>query len=348
MYKPRNRNCPIAWLALGLACSLSTVAFGADANAIAVKKVLSGLNNPHDVAVRPEGTGEVYEVFVAESGAGRISKVRSDKLDKRIDVVSGFSTKAANDNSLTSAGLQSLYFLDHMRLIAAGGDDDGVPFVRLYELPEPESALTADQHKQEAHVPESGKEPNFDAHAFHSIARTQPNDRVGDFLLLAAPTAGDSTGLVYVPVRSGTLGDAVPAQLKNANGKLQIGGITVGQSGYVVVAANAPGDPSQPSRLAFFSPLDRRVVMQVPTELRRIVALAYSPKSGNLYVANSPTSDGGGSGIYRIDRMNKQDASAFTAVKVADVRSPTALAFAPDGALYVTTAGDLQKLTGDL
>ena len=243
-----------------------------------------------------------------------------------------------------------------MRLVASGGDEDGAPFVRLYELPEPESALTADQHKQEAHVPESGKEPSFDARAFHSIARTQPNDRVGDFLLLAAPTAGESTALVYVPVRSGTLGDAVPAQLKNADGKLQIGGIAVGSSGYVVVATNVPGDASQPSRLSFFSPLDRRIVMQVPTDLRRIVALAYSPKSGNLFVANSSTTEDDRAGIYRIDRVNQPGASACIATKIADVRSLTALAFAPDGALYVTASGDpkrknageLLKITGDL
>ena len=348
MYNPRVCNCWIARIALGLACSFGSIACGADAHSIAVKKVLTGLKNAHDVAVRPEGSGEAYEVFIAESGAGRVVKIRSEKPEKRIDVVSGFSTKPANADSFTSAGVHSLRFLDHMRLIVAGGDEDGVPFVRLYELPEPESPLTADQHKQEAHVPESGKEPTFDAHVFRNIARTQPNERVGDFLLVAAPTDGDSSGLVYVPVRSGTLGDAVPAQLKNADGKFQIGGITVGNSGYVVVATNAVGDSSQPSRLAFFSPLDRRVVMQVPTDLRRIVALAYNPKSGNLFVANSPTNDDGRSGIYRIDRLNQPGASACTAVKIADVRSPTALAFAPDGALYVTTTGDLQKLTGDL
>jgi hypothetical protein len=348
MYNSRVCNCRIFWIALALACSCGSIAFGADAPAIAVTKVLTGLKNARDVAVRPEGSGEAYEVFVAESGAGRVVKIRSGKPEKRINVVSGFSTKSANDESFSSGGVHSLRFLDHMRLVIAGGDDDGAPFVRLYELPEPESPLTADQHKQEAHVPESGKEPNLDAHVFHSIARTQPNDRVGDFLLVAAPIDGGSAGLVYVPVRSGTLGDAVPAQLKDANGKFQIGGITVGNSGYVVVATNALGDSSQPSRLAFFSPLDRRVVMQVPTDLQRIVALAYSPKSGNLFVANFPTTDDGRSGIYRIDRMNQPDASACIAVKIADVRSPTALAFAPDGALYVTTASDLQKLTGDL
>ena len=281
------------WIALGLAWSFVSIAWGADTNSVAVRKVLTGLKNPHGVAVRPDGSGDSYEVFVAESGAGRVVKIRSEEPEKRIDVVSGFSTKPANDDSLSSAGVHSLYFVDHMRLVVAGGDDDGAPFVRLYELPEPESPLTADQHKHEANVPETGKEPNFDAHVFRSIARTQPNDRVGDFLLVAAPADGESTGFVEIPVRSGTLGDAVPARLKNADGETQIGGITVGNSGHVIISTNSLGDSAQPSRLAFFSPLDRRIVMQVPTELRRVVALAYSPKSGNLFVANSPTSEDG-------------------------------------------------------
>lgn len=357
MYRSHFFSRRIAWIALGLAWSFGSIAFGADANTnVAVKKVLTGLKSPHGVAIRPDGSGKSYEVFVAESGAGRVVKIRSDNPEKRIDVVAGFSTKPENDDSLSSAGAHSLHFLDHMRLVIAGGDDDGAPFVRLYELPEPESPLTADQHKQEANVPETGKEPNFDVHVFRSMARTQPNDRVGDFLLVASPAAGESSGLVYVPVRSGTLGDAVPAQLKNAGGQFQIGGITVGNNGYVIVATNALGDSAQPSRLAFFSPLDRRIVMQVPTELRRIVTLAYNPKSGNLFVANSPSTDDGRAGIYRIDSISQSGAISCNAVNVADVRSPTALAFAPDGTLYVTTtsdsngknAGALLKITGDL
>jgi hypothetical protein len=356
MYEFRAGSRWTNWIALGLACALGSVAIGADTNAIAVEKVLPGLKNPHGVAIRPDGSGEPYEVFVAESGAGRVVKIRSDKPEKRIDVVSGFSTKPANDDNLSSPGAHSLHFLDHMRLVVAGGNDDGAPFVKFYELPEPESPLTADQHKQEANVPETGKEPSFDAHVFGSIARTRLNDHVGDFLLVAARSNGPSTGLVYVPVRSGTLGDAVPARLKNVEGGFQIGGIAVGSNGYVVVAMNALGDSPQPSNLAFFSPLDRRIVMQLSTDLQRIVALAYSPKSGNLFVANSATTGEGRSGIYRIDRVVRPKAAACSAVKIADVHSPTALAFAPDGALYVTAsggtggmnAGALLKLTGDL
>jgi hypothetical protein len=339
-----------------MACSFGSITFGANANAVAVKEVLTGLKNPHDVAVRPEGSSEAYEVFVAESGAGRVVKILSGKPEKRIDVLAGFSTKATGDDNPSSPGVHSLEFLDHMRLVATGGDEDGSPFVRLYELPEPASPLAADQHKHEANLPETGKEPNFMGHVFRGIARTQPNDRVGDFLLLSAPNDGQPTGLVYVPVRSGALGDAVPARLKNTGDEFQIGAIAVGSNGYAVVAANERGDSTQPSRLSFFSPLDRRIVLQVPTELKRIVAIAYSPKSGNLFVANSPTTENGAAGIYRIDRVTRPEAATCKAVKIADVRHPTAIAFAPDGALYVTASGEpkdknsgtLLKLTGNL
>ena len=96
--------------------------------------------------------------------------------------------------------------------------------------------------------------------------------------------------------------------------------------------------------------------MQVTTDLRRVVALAYSPKSGNLFVANSPSNDDNSAGIYRIDRTNQPGISACIATKIAGVHSPTAIAFAPDGNLYVTAsrdpkgknAGLLLKFSGEL
>src|SRR5690349_10170973 len=93
-----------------------------DTGSITTKKILSGLNHPTSIAIRPESGTDTYEVFVAEGGAGRVTKFRSDKPEKRADVVAGFSTKQGS-------GAQSLYFLDHLRLVVAGGDDDGAPFV---------------------------------------------------------------------------------------------------------------------------------------------------------------------------------------------------------------------------
>src|SRR3954462_15976273 len=120
------------WTTFGVSWLIGSLAFGADPNAVAIKEVLTDLKNPRGLAIRPDGSGETCEVFVAESGAGRVIKIRSDHPEKRIDVVSGFSTRPANDDGVSSPAVQSLFFLVHMRLVAAGRNDDGTPFVKLY------------------------------------------------------------------------------------------------------------------------------------------------------------------------------------------------------------------------
>jgi hypothetical protein len=76
-----------------------------------------------------------------------------------------------------------------------------------------------------------------------------------------------------------------------------------------------------------------------------------------LYAANfSATNDRGG--VYRIDDAGESGKPACRAVKVAEAARPTALAFAPDGTLYVVVlggddnkdkdSGALLKITGEL
>ena len=84
------------------------------------------------------------------------------------------------------------------------------------------------------------------------------------------------------------------------------------------------------------------------TNLKQLVGLAYSPTSGSLYAADFA------GGIHRIDDASEPGRPACRTVKVADVSKPTALAFAPDGALYVVTFGSadddgtLEVVTGNL
>lgn len=117
--------------------------------------------------------------------------------------------------------------------------------------------------------------------------------------------------------------------------------VAISNSGRLVV-----GDAS--GRLAFYSPIDGTLELAMETNLKGLVGLAYSPMSGSLYAADFA------GGIHRIDDASKPARPACRTVKVADVSRPTALAFAPDGALYVVSFGSgdgdgtLEVVSGDL
>jgi hypothetical protein len=119
------------------------------------------------------------------------------------------------------------------------------------------------------------------------------------------------------------------------------------------VGQAAAPDAAADGRLMFINPIDGAVELELRIELQHIVALAYSPLSGRLYGADFGAAAGRG-GVYRIDDASAPGKPACRVVKIADLTRPTALAFAPDGALYVTTFGtaesdgSLQVLTGDL
>ena len=70
------------------------------------------------MAIRPEG-GQATEIFVADRGAGRIFECAS-RPDSAEDMVTGFPTSQSSSDKSSVVGMQSLYFLDHMRLAAAG------------------------------------------------------------------------------------------------------------------------------------------------------------------------------------------------------------------------------------
>jgi hypothetical protein len=357
MHRSRILGSHCFLVATALAYLHCATAFGAGPSGVDVQKVLTGLKNPVSVAIRPEGAAEQHEVFTAESAAGRIVKVLSSSAEKKIDVIAGFATHSQLPDDSQSLGVQSLHFLDHTRLVVAGHDEDDRPFVRLYEMPENATPLTADHHKQEVEFSDNAT-ILLGPFTFGGIARTQPNDRVGDMLIMTAQAGREPAGLLQIPVRAGTLGTAARIRVAGADKNSNIRGIAVGTSGHLVIASSSLSEADEANKLKFVNPVSRRVVMQVPTELQRIVALAYSPKSGNLYAANSPATDDGRAGIYRIDGSDLPGDRACTVVRIADVPRPTALAFADDGTMYVTSLGERKserpgegvvlKLTGNL
>jgi hypothetical protein len=109
--------------------------------------------------------------------------------------------------------------------------------------------------------------------------------------------------------------------------------------------------------LVFRNPIDGMMALELTIDLPAIVGLAYSPITGNLYAASAPRDSQGQGGIFRLDDVGERGAPACKAAKIAKVDNPTALAFGPDGALWVTAIGEsdtdakrgvLMKLIGDL
>jgi hypothetical protein len=334
---------------VGLAAS--STALAAD---VSVEKVIGNLEGPCALAVRPGSSGP-SDVFVAECGAGRVVRIEGDKSGRSKEVISGFPPQAAegksNENS-SVVGVQSLFFLDRTRLVVAGGDAGGKPFIRLYEVGDTNSSQKASDAKQDVEL-----SPNDDQAAsirsFHDVARTQPNDKVADLLIAAARGERRPAGLWKVAIRANTLGDIAPLGKAKSDGTPQVvGGTAIADSGYIAIASGINPD-SQPSTLTFINPLNGQTVFRIKTDLERIVSLAYNPTTGNLFAADASSLSKSG-GIYRLDEDSELGKPACKAIKVADVARPTALTFAADGTLYVTALGEnggtgsLLTITGEL
>ena len=303
------------------------------------QELLGKLQLPCSIAVRPE-SGQPGEIFVADRGAGRILRLNPNQPDHSSTAISGFPVDAADPASVNAAGIQSIYFLDHMRLTVAGGGADGNFFVRAYELVDADTQLRFDDQRQSADLPEKSDSHTSAIRTFHDIARTRPNERVPDSLLLAAVSQDGPAGLWRVPIRANTIGNIEPL---DENGDLDqltaIGGLAVSPAGYIAAAIDPKEDDAKRTELAFLNPVSGETLLKLKTDLPRIVALAYQPSTGDLFAACATTRQASADGIYRLDDHSQSGTRTCRATKVADIKRPTAIAFAADGTLYITALG---------
>jgi len=298
--------------------------------------VLPGLNNPTGVAIQPD-TGII---FVSDSGAGRVVKFNPASDGKMEDAVNGFKTDVYGKGPMYNIGPLGLAFLNKNTLVVGGGDlPDAEELVYVFTLPEDGKAITADTATTKlgpiAAGEASGKgEGNFYGVAVgpEGIYFSSNGDDTKGWILRSKLKDGKPEALEpYIATKPATEVDAPVGITMHPTKPF----LVVGQMGEI----NKPKD----SLLTFYRATDGKMLMNLETGLFDITALAYSPR-GRLYALDFAWMEEKEGGLYRLDKtVDENGKQGVTPVKVLALDKATAMAFAPDGTLYVTVIGTKEE-----
>ncbi|MCH2114842.1 MAG: hypothetical protein MK171_08035 [Pirellulales bacterium] len=334
---------------------LRSMSVGDESANFLVDTILSDLDNPCGLAARPLRGGEgPDELFLAESGAGRILQLSTAHPKDFRPVIVGFPTNGLNKRMAYRVGPLGLVFLTARSKLIVGdsGQADGADLLSVYTLPAGSEILDATARSDSAGPLRN--RPGADAGNVNFLSLVKTDDMV----YVAVGGDDDQGNMLKAGLQDYRLTTLQPLQSEGTLGGGAPGGIAMisrPRPQFLVVAQigsfEMPGD----SALTYYIPATGEQVMSLPTGLHDIMALAYSP-SGQLYAADFAWADESAGGVYRLDDVRRSGRQACRAVRIAAVTRPMALAFTSDGALYVTAfgtgenakQGKLLRITGNL
>ncbi len=300
---------------------------------VEAQTVLDGLDNPCAVAIQPE-TGDI---FVSDSGAGRIIRVVDGKAQ---DVITDFPGDVYGKGPMYNIGPLGLGFISKdILVVGGGGQKDGDELLRVYK------------------VPEKGAEP-IKADAMEASFKLEATDDIkgeGNFYAVAVgknavyvtANGDDTKGWVAKATINGTKVEKFERFLPTKE-KTEVDapvGITMHDRGYVVVGQlgeiTVPGD----ALLTFYDDKGE-MLMNLETGLSDITAVAYSTQprgksnKKQLYVLDFSWHDTSQGGLFQLVADGEDGVEAR---KKTGLDKPTSMAFAADGSLYITVIGTAEE-----
>ena len=308
-----------------------------------VEKVAGGLDHPCGLALRPNPpAGGPYELFFSESGAGRVVRTSTVKLEEITPVVTGFPLGSHEGLSEKPVGPLGLAFVTRTKLaVGTGGLGNGKDVIRVYSLPENASPIAYDEVDHTVGpVPPASRSTTGEG-GFFALAKIENQSEKALF----ATTGGDPDQGWVLKASSGAnkLSDLQPfIATRLVTGAGRPTAVTINpksRSNYLLVSQVGAKGKERDSLVGYYGPTTGTPALVLKTGLRDIVGLAYSP-SGDLYAVDFSSAEPNAGGVYRIDAADVNGRQSCRAVRIAAVERPTSLAFTPDGVLYVTAFGE--------
>ncbi len=291
--------------------------------------IVSGLDNPCGVAIQP-GTGDV---FLSESAAGRILRVNLGKQPMTTPVVTGWPIDIYGKGPRYKIGPLGIGFLGQDQIISAdGGLKDGEELLRQFKIPPAGKTLDyTDTVATSGPLPAGGASARGEGN-FYGLAITKKG---------AYTTAnGDDTKgwVLRGPLKNGTLQSKIDpwlATVPKVTTQAPVG-ICVGQQGEIIIGQAGEINVPKDSLLTIYDE-EGNLKFKGNAGLFDITALAVSPKTGKLYAVDFAWMASDQGGLFRLDY--DESTGTVSSEKIMSLDKPTAMAFAPDGTLYVTVIG---------
>jgi hypothetical protein len=341
MKLPAIRLVLSTWLALTTVGAPAILADpGADeSKGFAVKVLLDNLDHPCGIDLRRPGSGEL---FLAESGAGRVLRVRLNDPAESTVAIDGFPRAQIGTEAKYSLGPLSVAFVDRTTLIVGeGGQPKGADAVRVYQLPDDGKTLAFDKSK-------------------HTL-RAAPTDRAaakaGDFFAVAVQSStvyagsnGDAAGWVF---KADTAGLTPPVLKRFIATRQETGAsapraIVLSKRGELIVAQAGEFGGKRDSVLCFYNAASGKRLLKLDTGLFDIVGLASATTTSELlYAVDFSAADPSAGGLFRLDMDVRDGRQAIKAVKLLPLDRPAGLVIASTRELYVTTFGGGKVADGD-
>ena len=319
----------LAWMVIALAGLVSPALAQTK-----VETVCEGLNNPTGVAIQPN-TGHVY---VAESGAQRIVRIVDGKPQ---EVITGFDKDVYGKEPAINIGPLGLAFFEESLVVGDGGRLDGEDELLVFTLPKPgEPAIAIDQAKFRFALPAKGDTPGEGN--FHGVAVAKQG-------IYVTCHGDDAQGWIAKANTNGTKVEGFTRHIATkpavqVNAPL---GIAISPRGEIVVGQGGKIDVAGDGLVSFYSARTGQLWANFETGLYDATGLAYSPR-GQLYAVDFAWMDTAKGGLYQLVADRRENLQAVKAQLVTPLVRPTAMAFAPDGALYITLLGEPNTSSGKL